>query len=117
MSRQPSETIDQTHVKINRSASLPAEDRTGYVHNTSHMIHCCGNPLTYSTAQEWLVKSFATDDKVKPVVCSGRNIHNGGLFEDELHEYTARWNNIINISMMYNSKLTLLFATRILMYE
>jgi len=51
------------------------------------------------------------------VVCYGRNEHNGGLFEDELHEYTARWDNVINISMMYNSKLTLLFATRVLRYE
>jgi len=51
------------------------------------------------------------------VVCSGRNEHNGGLFEDELHEYTARWDNVINISMMYNSKLILLFAKRVLTYE
>ena len=51
------------------------------------------------------------------MVCSGRNEHNGGLFEDELHEYTERWDKVINISMMYNSKLTLLFATRVLTYE
>jgi hypothetical protein len=51
------------------------------------------------------------------VVCSGQNEHNGGLFEDELNEYTARWNNAINISMMFNSKLTLLFATHLLTYE
>jgi len=58
-----------------------------------------------------------TDDEVKPVVCYGWNEHNGGLFEDELHEYTAIWDNVINISMMYNSKLTLLFATRVLTHE
>jgi hypothetical protein len=51
------------------------------------------------------------------VVCSGRNEHNGGLFEDELNEYTARWDSAINISMMYKSKLVLLFATCLLTYE